>query len=50
MPRYQVPMTPAAKTDDERTESMAVKQREIATGKDAAAPVKGSGSVMNLTA
>ena len=40
--QYQVPTTPKAKQDDERTESMAVKAKEAATGKDAAVPVKKS--------
>ena len=38
-PTYQVPQTPKAKTDDERTESMNVKAKEAQTGKDSAAPV-----------
>ncbi len=41
VPQYQVPATPKAKLDDERTESAALKQREAATGKDAAVPTKG---------
>jgi hypothetical protein len=39
VPAYQVPQTPQAKTDDERTESMSVKTKEAQTGKDSAAPV-----------
>jgi hypothetical protein len=38
IPQYQVPSTPKAKLDDERTESVAIRQREAATGKDAAVP------------
>ena len=41
--QYQVPATPKAKLDDERTESAALKEREVATGKDAAVPAKSSG-------
>ena len=41
LPQYQVPATPKAKLDDERTESVAVRQREAVTGKDAAVPTKG---------
>lgn len=40
VPQYQVPATPQAKADDERTESTTVKQRETVTGKDAAMPAK----------
>jgi hypothetical protein len=43
VPTYQVPNTAQAKTDDERTESTTVKQKESATGKDSPAPVKTSG-------
>jgi hypothetical protein len=39
-PQYQVPTTPQAKVDDERTESQAARNREAETGKDAAVPVK----------
>jgi hypothetical protein len=42
VPQYQVPQTPSAKTDDERTESMAIKAKEAQTGKDSAVPVKKS--------
>ena len=42
VPPYQVPNTAQAKTDDERTESTTVKQKEVETGKDAPAPVKTS--------
>ncbi len=42
MPQYQVPATPQAKTDDERTESVAVRNQEARTGKDAAVPVSKS--------
>ena len=41
VPQYQVPATPKAKADDERSESVAVKQREAVTGKDAAVASKG---------
>jgi hypothetical protein len=41
MPQYQVPATPKAKLDDERTESVALRQKEAATGKDAAVLTKG---------
>jgi hypothetical protein len=40
--QYQVPQTPSAKTNDEQTESMAVKAKEAQTGKDSAVPVKKS--------
>jgi len=42
VPIYQVPNTAQAKTDDERTESTTVKQKEAESGKDAPAPVKTS--------
>ena len=42
IPPYQAPQTPQAKTDDERTESMAVKTKEAQTGKDAPVQVKKS--------
>jgi hypothetical protein len=42
VPQYQVPQTPTAKTNDEQTESMAVKAKEAQTGKDSAIPVKKS--------
>ena len=42
VPRYEVPQTPSAKTDDERTESMAVKTKEAQTGKDSAVAIKKS--------
>jgi hypothetical protein len=38
--QYQVPTTAQAKTDDERTESAAVKIQEANTGKDVAVPTK----------
>jgi hypothetical protein len=37
---YQVPITPKAVTDDERTESAAVKNKEAETGKESAVAVK----------
>jgi hypothetical protein len=43
--QYQVPATPKAKQDDERTESVATKAKEAATGKDAAVQVQTSSSV-----
>jgi hypothetical protein len=45
LPQYQVPATPKEKLDDERTESVALKQREATTGKDAAVPTKGQMNV-----
>ena len=39
-PTYQVPQTPQAKTDDERTESMSVKTKEANAGKDSPVQVK----------
>lgn len=45
IPQYQVPATPKAKQDDERTESIAVKQRESDTGKDVAVPTQAKGAV-----
>jgi len=42
IPPYQTPQTPQAKTDDERTESMAVKTKEAQTGKDSPVQVKKS--------
>ena len=42
IPVYQVPQTAQAKTDDERTESMAVKTKEAETGKDSPVPAKKS--------
>jgi hypothetical protein len=45
MPQYQVPATPKAKQDDERTESVAIKEKEAATGKDVAVPVQNSPSI-----
>ena len=44
-PQYQVPATPKAQQDDERTESAATKAKEVATGKDAAVQVQTSSSV-----
>jgi hypothetical protein len=49
MPQYQVPTTPQAKNDDERTESIAVKNREATSGKDAAMPVTNKTSQVDLT-
>ena len=43
IPQYRVPQTVQAKTDDERTESMAVKAKEAETGKDSPIPAKKSG-------
>ena len=34
-PQYLAPQTPQAKIDDERTESMTVKTKELESGKDA---------------
>jgi hypothetical protein len=45
VPQYQVPVTPKAKQDDERTESVATKAREATTGKDAAVQVQTSSSL-----
>jgi hypothetical protein len=42
VPQYQVPQTPKAQADDERTESASVKAKEATTGKDAAVQVKTS--------
>ena len=42
MPQYQVPTTPQAKADDERTESQAVRNQEAETGKDKAVAVQAS--------
>ena len=39
VPQYQVPQTPKAKLDDERTESAATKIKEAETGKDSAVAV-----------
>ena len=39
VPQYQVPMTPQAKVQDEQTESVAVRNKEAETVKDAAVPV-----------
>ena len=50
IPQYQVPTTPQAKTDDERTESAAVKLQEAATGKDAAVPVQSKKSEVDVKA
>lgn len=48
--KYQVPVTPTAKASDERTESSAVKAAEAVSGKEHAVAVKGSGSLVNVTA
>lgn len=48
MPQYQVPTTPQAKNDDERTESIAVKNREATTGKDVAVPLKNKTSQVDM--
>ncbi|HUO98571.1 MAG TPA: hypothetical protein VMU01_07870 [Rhizomicrobium sp.] len=50
IPQYKVPITPQAKLDDERTESVATKQKEEATGKEAAAPVKSSAVAVDIKA
>ena len=50
MPQYQVPKSPQAKIDDERTESVAAKMREDATGKDVAVPVKNKTSQVDMKA
>jgi hypothetical protein len=44
-PQYQVPTTPQAKANDERTESAAVRNQESESGKDAAVAVKSSNTV-----
>ncbi len=44
-PQYQVPTTPQAKADDERTESQAVRTQESETGKDAAVAIKSANIV-----
>jgi hypothetical protein len=44
-PQYQVPTTPQAKADDERTESQSVRNRESETGRDAAVAVNSSNIV-----
>jgi hypothetical protein len=44
-PQYQVPTTPQAKANDERTESQAARNQEAETGKDAAVAVKSSNAV-----
>ncbi len=49
-PQYQVPLTSQAKTDDERTESNAVKQTEASTGKDSAVLVKKSSHAVDTKA
>ncbi len=49
VPQYQVPATPKAKQDDERTESAAVKEREAVSGKDAAVAAQAPG-VLNIKA
>lgn len=45
VPQYQVPTTPQAKADDERTESQSVRNQESETGKDVAVTVKSSNIV-----
>ena len=50
MPQYRVPTTPQAKTDDERTESIAVKNREAETGKDSAVPVSNGTQKLDVKA
>jgi len=42
IPQYLAPQTPQAKSDDERTESMTVKAKEVETGKDARVQAKKS--------
>ncbi len=49
MPQYQVPQGPRAQTDDEQTESQAVKIKEAQTGKDSAVAVK-SKSLVDIKA
>lgn len=49
VPQYQVPVTPKAKQDDERTESVATRAKEAATGKDAAVQVQ-TPSTVNIKA
>jgi hypothetical protein len=47
---YQAPITGAQKVSDERTESQAVRNREVQTGKDAAVaatPAAGTGTVVD---
>jgi hypothetical protein len=45
MPQYQVPTTPQAKANDERTESQAVRNQEAETGKDKAVAVPSANTV-----
>ena len=45
VPQYQVPATPKARQDDERTESTATKARDATTGKDAAVATETPGGV-----
>ena len=45
LPQYQVPATPKAKLADERSESAAVREKEAATGKDAAVPTSKTGTI-----
>jgi hypothetical protein len=45
VPQYQVPTTPKAKQDDERTESVATKAKEAATGKDSPVQVQAKSAV-----
>jgi hypothetical protein len=44
-PQYQVPTTPQAKANDERTESQSARNQETETGKDVAVAVKSSNAV-----
>ena len=39
-PQYQIPTTPQAKANDERTESQTVRNQESETGKETAVAVK----------
>ena len=48
IPQYLPPQTAQAKSDDERTESMTVKAKEVETGKDA--PVQAKKSTVDIKA
>lgn len=43
--QFRVPVTPQARLDDERTESVATKVKEARTGRDAPARVQSAGRV-----
>ena len=45
LPQYQVPTTPQAKANDERTESQAARNQEAETGKEKAVAVQSSNTV-----